>query len=294
MSCHMRRLIVLLTIGTLLAVSAGCRQPEAEPLYRGAQSIQWDGLERTFNVHLPPSYTASQDWPVVVVLHGGGGSASQVERSTGFSDTADEEGFIAVYPNGTGFFDSALLTWNAGHCCGYALGNGIDDVGFFRTMMSEIGSRLSIDSSHIYVTGMSNGAMMAYRLGAECPDIITAIAPVAGAIGGRATTNAPLWLPSQPAHPVSVLAIHGTADPHVLYDGGHGPDMIGTRVDVSVAESIDFWIKANGCDPQPRTTPISAGVVRVTYSGGFDGPWWNSLPSRTAATSGPAPIMTRW
>ncbi|MEN8614975.1 hypothetical protein ABFB09_06820 [Dehalogenimonas sp. THU2] len=68
-----------------------------------------------------------------------------------------------------------------------------------------------------------------------------------------------------------MLAIHGTADPHVLYEGGHGPETIGTRVDVSVAESVAFWVDANNCDPEPVITIGEDGVVRTVYSGGDQG-----------------------
>jgi polyhydroxybutyrate depolymerase len=260
--------VIFLAIMILVSIVAGCREQRINELYRGIQTIEYDSLERSFNIHLPPSYSASQEWPVVVVLHGGGGNARQIERSTGFSNLADKEGFIVVYPNGTGILKSALLTWNAGHCCAYALENNIDDVGFFRAMIDEIESNLNIDSNSIYVTGMSNGGMMTHRLGAECSDIITAIAPVAGSIGGKATINSPLWMPPQPSNPVSVLIIHGTADSHVLYEGGHGPDTTGTRIDLSVAESAECWAKANGCNIDSPLVSNLPGLNYIVYTGG--------------------------
>ncbi len=264
-------LVIFLAIIILINVVVGCRKHEINELYQGIRTIEWDGLERSFNIHLPISYSASQEWPLVVVLHGGGGNARQIERSTGFSELADEEGFIVVYPSGTGTFQSLLLTWNAGYCCAYAMENDIDDVGFFREMISKLESKLNIDTNRIYVTGMSNGAMMTHRLGAEYSDIITAIAPVAGSIGGKATLNSPLWMPPQPSNPVSVLIIHGTADSHVLYEGGHGPDTTGTRVDLSAAESAEFWAMANDCDIDTPLVSNNDGIKRTAYSGGKEG-----------------------
>ena len=125
--------------------------------------------------------------PLVVVLHGGGGNAENIEEVTGFSEKADEEGFIVVYPDGSGRLDRYLLTWNAGFCCGYALENNIDDVGFIRALIEYLQEKYAINRNMIYVTGISNGGMMSYRLGAELSDIVAAIAPVAGSIGGQAT-----------------------------------------------------------------------------------------------------------
>jgi len=76
---------------------------------------------------------------------------------------ADREGFVAVYPAGTGVFRARLLTWNAGGCCGYARERGVDDVGFVVNLLEAIAERAPVDATRVYATGLSNGAMMAYR-----------------------------------------------------------------------------------------------------------------------------------
>ena len=111
---------------------------------------------------------------------------------------------------------------------------------------------------------------MTHRLGAECSDIIAAIAPVAGSIGGRASINSPIWYPEQPLNPVSVLIIHGTVDSHVLYEGGHGPNTSGTRVDISVPRSVNFWVNANGCDSDSPMVSDSDSIQTTTYLRGRD------------------------
>ena len=83
---------------------------------------------------------------------------------------ADREHFIAVYPNGTG--RGRFLVWNAGTCCGRAPLQGIDDVGFVRAMIDDLAKRTPIDRTRIYATGLSNGAMMTYRIAAEAPDLV--------------------------------------------------------------------------------------------------------------------------
>ena len=84
---------------------------------------------------------------------------------TGFTAKGQREGFIVVYPQGTGRRESLLLTWNAGHCCGYAMEQRVDDVGFIRVLLDTLLAQLPDRSARIYVTGMSNGGMMAHRLG---------------------------------------------------------------------------------------------------------------------------------
>lgn len=191
-------------------------------------------------------------------------------EKTDMNSIADEEGFITVYPKGTGRFRNRFLTWDAGYCCGYALENNIDDVGFIKALIEELQNTFNIDPSRIYVTGHSNGAMLTYRLGAELSDIIAAIAPVAGSIGGYATENSSLWMIPKPTSPVSVIVIHGKLDDHVPYDGGHGVNTSGTRIDLSVNESIAFWVQHNKCNPIPQVNE-SDGVIQETYSGGQNG-----------------------
>ena len=76
------------------------------------QSIEFDGRTRTFITHLPPQYDNTALFPLVIVLHGGAGNSLNAEQMTGMSEKADEEGFIVVYPDGTGILPNLLLTWN--------------------------------------------------------------------------------------------------------------------------------------------------------------------------------------
>lgn len=142
--------------------------------------------------YLPPSYDGLSPVPLVIVLHGGLANAWSMEEVTDMSDKADKEGFIAAYPNGTGLLKDRFFTWNVGFGFGYAWKNDVDDVGFTRELIQELEKEFEIDKKRVYVTGLSNGAMFSYLLGAELSDVIAAIAPVAGTIGGRANKNAPL------------------------------------------------------------------------------------------------------
>jgi polyhydroxybutyrate depolymerase len=229
------------------------------------QSIIYNSRTRTYLLHIPPQYEDSKSIPLVIALHGGGGNSINMMRKTGFNNLSDEKGFIIVYPDGAGRFKNRLLTWNAGHCCGYSLDNNIDDVGFIRALIEKLQNNFNIDSKRIYATGHSNGGMMTYRLGAELSDIIAAIAPVAGTIGGRETENSSLFIIPEPINPVSVIALHGFLDEQVPYNGGHGNNSSGSRVDLSVNESISFWVEYNECNTTPERNISDSGNILIDY-----------------------------
>ena len=119
------------------------------------------GLDRRYVVHVPGSYDGSHAVPLVLVLHASGSNAVSAARISGMSAKSDAAGFLAVYPEGTGDF----ATFNAGLCCGYAGRTMMDDVAFMREVVARVSVDYRVDGERIYATGMSNGAMMAHRLG---------------------------------------------------------------------------------------------------------------------------------
>ena len=219
---------------------------------------------RTYILHVPPAYDGMHAMPLVLVLHGAGGSAAKMVTGTGMSEKADEAGFIVVYPNGTGLLnDQLLLTWNCGFCCGYALDNNIDDVGFIRSLIEKLEGELSIDTARIFITGMSNGAMMTYRLACELTDIVAAIAPVSGSMGEWEMAS---------SSPVSVIIFHGTADPVVPYEGGLSSiaPLTPGRVDKPVSYAVNRWVVHDDCST--AYTRVTDGIlIKDTYSGGREG-----------------------
>lgn len=241
----MIRTLASLVCLALMACSAGAQPPTRTGATVSDETIRHDGRERRFLVH---DYSGGRRAPVVFVLHGGGGHPENAAAMSQFDVIAAREKLIVVYPAGTGGMPGGrLLTWNAGHCCAYALNNKIDDVGFFRAMIDGLVSSGRADPRRIYVTGMSNGAMMAHRLARELPDRIAAIAPVVGAIfGDEAPAPAPV------AAIVFVGAedgvVPGAGGPISLRDaslgGGRAPS------DHEVAPAIaqaEYWAMANGC-----------------------------------------------
>jgi polyhydroxybutyrate depolymerase len=165
-----------------------------------SHSIRVGGLQRSYLVHVPKGHSQTTPMPVVLALHGATMNAAMMAWFSGLNPKADEAGFLVVYPNGTGTRES--FTWNGGSCCGYAMQNNVDDVAFISALLDDLMRTHPVDARQIYVTGMSNGAIMAYRLALELSERIAAIAPVDGIapprIAGRHQhpTSCPL-LPSR-------------------------------------------------------------------------------------------------
>jgi polyhydroxybutyrate depolymerase len=262
---HRRACALVAGVLIVCVIWGGCITPR--------ESLLYDGQTRTYLLHVPSTYDGHSPVPLVIVLHGGGGNAENIEKVTGFSDLADREGFIVVYPDGTGRLDYRLLTWNGGFCCGYALENNVDDVGFIRALIPHLQQNYSINASRIYATGISNGGIMSYRLGAELSDILAAIAPVAGSIGGQASEQESLWRIPEPLCPLSVIAFHGTHDTRIPYDGGRPTEnnTRGAYSYLSVNESIAFWVTYDDCETPPERNISSSGnIITDTYNGGKD------------------------
>jgi len=220
------------------------------------------GARRTYLVHVPPNYSPKKPLPLVVVIHGAFDTAAGMEKYSTFSDLADRESFIVMYPNGMGIF-GLFQHWNAGHCCGKAANDDVDDVGFIAAAITDVRVRLQIDPNRIYMVGFSNGGMLAYRFAAERGDILAAVAPLAASIGGRPSEDAPQWRIPDPVKPLSVITIHGMADDDIVYEGGVSLHRGGTRTFWSVNESIDFWVRHNGCHPNAAATELNHGHVRI-------------------------------
>jgi polyhydroxybutyrate depolymerase len=202
---------------------------------------------RTALVHIPTGYDPTKPTPIVLNFHGLAGSPSQEEGLTLMDAEADSQGFVVVYPQGTG----ALPSWNAGACCGTAVSDNVDDVGFTSDLLDALEDKLCADETRVFVTGMSNGGFFSHVLGCDMADRIAAIAPVAGVLG-IPTCN--------PSRPVPVIEFHGTSDPLVPYDGDPA---IGYP---SVADTVAGWVQRDGCTGSPTTTYSNGDATCVTYA----------------------------
>jgi polyhydroxybutyrate depolymerase len=245
-----------LVCAAAVLVLGGCaahadRATPGSPLAVGstAQSISVHGVARTFLAYRPPGLSGAV--PLVVMLHGGFGSAAQAERSYRWDAQARVSHFVVAYPDGL------HRAWNAGGgCCGNPARTDVDDVGFIVGVVRTIEREIQIDPRRIYVTGISNGGIMAYRL--ACDTAIFA------AIGPDSATE--LGACHSPV-PISVIAIHGTADRNIPYDGGPG-DGYGHIDGPAVPALIASWRRIDRC-PAPRVS--SLGVVTRSVAGCPDG-----------------------
>jgi len=220
------------------------------------------GFRRSYRVHVPRGYTPDRTWPLVVVIHGAFSGAREMEKHSRFSELADREGFIVLYPNGMGLF-GLLRHWNAGHCCGKAAGDRVDDVGFVMAALQEVRELLHVDPRRIYAVGFSNGGMLVHRLAAEKPEVWAAVAPLAGSAGGRKDANHPWWHIPDPALPVSVLMMQGLRDEQIPYLGGRVGGKPGAREYLSAEDSARFWARSDGCEEPPETREIMGGIVTL-------------------------------
>jgi polyhydroxybutyrate depolymerase len=228
--------------------------PNATPI-RGPGDYRFrfvhDGITREYLVHVPRSYRGAPT-PMLIALHGGGGDADFQANDSKYKliSKSEQAGFIAVFPNGYSRFPSGILaTWNAGTCCGKAQENNIDDVGFIRAVIARMERQANVDERRIFATGMSNGAMLSWRLACEAPEI-RAIAPVAG------TDNTPSCKPSRP---VPVIEFHAADDDHVPFNGGVGVGP--SRTDfVSVPATQAKWVQIDRADGSAKRVLSVSGA----------------------------------
>jgi polyhydroxybutyrate depolymerase len=247
-------------LGVLLVLSGCSGGHRDETPVSGGTSVHtmaFGGLDRTYRLHKPPGLTAAA--PLVVMLHGASGTGEQAEKSYGWDQLADSAQFVVAYPDGVGH------TWNGHGCCGKAMRENVDDVGFITAMVGQISAGLPIDKSRVYAAGFSNGGIMSYTLACNT-GIFAAIGPDSATMLDACTAP----------HPTSVIHIHGTADKVVPYNGGQGWSTVNGP---SIADLNAFWRKADQCGPPdvttnaPLTTSTAAcadkrSVELITIDGG--------------------------
>ena len=197
---------------------------------------------RTYRLHLPVDYSPAHPAPLVINLHGYNSNASQEEQVSRMSEKADQVGFIVAYPQGLGDPPS----WKFG-----SRPEAEADVQFIRDLVNDLQSKFNINANEIYVTGISNGAEMSYRLACDMADTFAAVGLVSGGY--------PPFQDCQPARPVPVVVFHGTADRLLPYEG-HPPLLLPVR------QSAMGWAARNGCSPTPRVTFQNGDVTGETWS----------------------------
>ena len=230
-----------------------------------AETLKFGGDIRNYWLYRPEGLDKAKPVPLLLVLHGSGGSGEDMMTVTqrGFERLAEKEKFLVVYP------DALERRWND-------LGGMADDVGFLIAIVDKLVAEGLADKNRVYATGISNGGMMAQRLACEQADRLAGIATVAGSLPtGLAAT-------CKPARPLPVLVIHGSEDPIVPWSGGAvaGFEEFGNVL--SARDTAKFWAVANQCKdsgailPEPDRDPQDGMRVRLEA--------FTGCPARAAVT----------
>ena len=209
--------------------------------------VEFGGHKRSYLLHEPFSKPPKDGYPIVFVIHGGGGLASGMSVSTAMHSHSIGKKYLVVYPDSLEF--DGKKNWADGRTAtvpGREAFAKVDDVGFICFILDGLIKEYAVNQKRVFATGVSNGAFMSHRLAAEKADRFAAIAPV---IGGMAESVAKKFKPTMP---LSVLQINGTEDPLVPYEGGYvhfRKQQLGKTLPVT--KIIDLWVKHNGCQEKP-------------------------------------------
>jgi polyhydroxybutyrate depolymerase len=195
------------------------------------------GLEREYRLDVPADYVPTVPTPLVFNFHGYTSNAMQQAYITDMPARATERGYIAVHPDGY------KRSWNAGTCCGAAVSEDIDDVGFVLDMIEAIASDFCVNRGRIHSTGFSNGGYLSHRLACEVSDVFASVAPDAGLIG----------IPCAPTRSVPLHQTHGTDDGLVPYTDG--------------VDDVAWWAEQNGCVGTPQIYYSRARTTCARYAG---------------------------
>ena len=254
---HPNSMICILIVFLFASLAlTGCDTDDLET----AKSIQVAGCTRHYLEHVPLGLDESTPVPLVIDIHGFGGTANSQRENSGFKEIADEEGFIVVYPIGNIFFESEegivkkerMQSFNAGlTCCGRSVTDDIDDVGFIAELIEKIKLEYNIDETRIYATGMSNGGALAQRLAVEVPYTFAAIVSYAQYL----LTEGPHTL----EQPIPVMEIHGLNDKFCIYnqcDTCGNPNKYGFP---GAEANRDHWGELNGCQTFIESERVKGG-----------------------------------
>jgi polyhydroxybutyrate depolymerase len=202
---------------------------------------------RTYRLYVPAGLPAGKGkTPLVIALHAALGSGGVMELLTRLDRVADREKFLVAYPDG---LPATGRVWNAGDCCNRS---AEDDVGFLGRLIDGVVAARGADPARVYVTGISNGAMLAYRLACQRADRIAAIAAVAGSMTYR---------PCRPGRPVPLMIFHGTADTTVPEAGGSLPALGMRGTFPPQREVVRTWSRIDGVRPPARVSYQKGGVT---------------------------------
>ena len=214
-------------------------------------TIDSSGHKREYLLYVPRSYDRTKPAPLVITLHTSMSWDSSAMAISQWNQVADENGFIVVYPEGTGF---GPKSWEM---TGGETPSRMPDVIFISDLIDKLEASYNIDKTRIYANGMSNGGGMAFVLSCTMSDRIAAVGLVSAGLD-------PGWDWCTDHRPVPVIAFHGTADPVCPYNGGYSKLAGGTFP--SVPGFMANWSRRNQCGPIPIESAVAPDTTRLQYT----------------------------
>lgn len=215
-----------------------------------------DGIEREYRVFVPP-LAGDAALPLVLNFHGLGSNGGEQASYSGYEDLAVSEGFVVAHPTGT----IAIGGVNSWELAQFDLDDR-DDVDFVRSFIEFLGDEFCIDTDRVYSTGMSNGGLFSAHLVCRLADRIAAAVSVAGVTHSD---------DCDPSRPVPYMAIHGTADNVVSFDGtgptllGPGDPPVGSFFAQIMPDEFAEFAFGSGCDPVPEVSTLGDDVIEHRY-----------------------------
>lgn len=260
---------------------SGVRSPARKP--EVVISFEVDGRDRRAVVVNAP--TDGSRRPVVIVLHGGMGSAEVMRANSGFDAVARAEGFMVVYAEGTSF-GGDRHAWNTG----FSSRRDADDIAYFDTLIDTLVREHGADPSRLFMTGGSNGGMMTFVYAVARPERLAAVAPVVASM---------FTFDAKPSVPLPILIINGAKDDEVPLEGGMSRNPLVRRAQQAPFKPLDevvkFWVEVNKSQGKAqvdsrgtvtttvhKATPSGAATEFVVDSAGGHG-WPGSRPRREGA-----------
>ena len=209
------------------------------------------GEKREYLVYVPKGYDRTRPTPLVITLHTAMSWPTSAMNISRWNSVADEQGFIVVYPAGTGRWS---MSWEM---TGSDTPSRMPDVVFISHLIDKLEASYNIDKTRIYANGMSNGGGMAFVLSCTLSDRIAAVGMVSPGLY-------PEWSWCTDHRPVSVIAFHGIADPIAPYYGGK--TKFGDDIFPSVPNFMANWARRNQCGPNPIESMVAVNVSRLQYT----------------------------
>ena len=273
--------------GTGLAVaygppvpSSGCASAPQAPVTEADRTVEVGGVDRTYLLTTPaltaagprvggrktpagPALRSAVARPLVLDFHGLGEGARLEAQTTQFGPLGQKDGFVVVFPNGTG----TPISWDT------SPGPHNADLAYVTALLAQVESTLCIDTSRVYATGFSDGALMASLLACTMSTRFAAVGPVSGLA---------LPTPCRPRRAIPIVTFHGTADPILYFNGGVGTAFLNhlfeggppppttttlpPKLDGSgVPATVNEWAKKNGCGSHFTDTTLGTQVILRTY-----------------------------